>query len=215
MSFPSGKVLRCQQWKVLFLIIFPSSSCCSLAIEISAVFSNASCLFFLIFIFRKRGFRLFFSLEAPFSYLLDSYIYSLFFCYPLFILFECLSSICIIWAESCIFLHVCSITFSIFLFSPLQPSGIQLSQTPQIFKSQVLHQQQHQGLWGSRIAFTRLFIGFVLMPFAGYLFPGWIVSVIVFSVTSASQLRYIINTEVHFMAWLLLLTVDSDNGYSE
>lgn len=185
-SLPSGKVPRCQKWKLLFLVIFPSSHC-SLAIEIIAVSSNASRpLFFLPLIFRKKGFRIF-SLEASFSYLLDPYLYSLFCCYPLFVLFECLSSICITWAESCIFLNVCSITFSIFLFSPLQPSRIQLSQTPQILKLQLFQQQQHHWPWESRATFTRFFIGFVIMPFAWYLFPVWFVSVIVFSVTSASQ----------------------------
>lgn len=171
MNFPSGKVLRLQKWKLLFLIIFPSSSHCSLAVETSAVFFNASCLIFLIYIFRKKGVKILISLKASFPYLLDLYLYSLFCCYAPFILCECLSSICNIWAESCIFLNACNITFSIFLFPPLQPSWIQLSQTPQILKLQLFHQRQHHWLWESWTTFTRLFIGFVLMPLAWYFFP--------------------------------------------
>lgn len=114
-SFPSGKVLSCQKWKLIShnLPIFFTL----LTIEISVVFSNASCCFFLIFIFRKKVFRIL-SLEVSFSYLLYPYLYSLLCCYLLFIFL----SACLLY-ESSELNHAFSSMFatlsSPFFFSPL------------------------------------------------------------------------------------------------
>lgn len=226
MSFISANVFRCQQCKLLFLIIFLSSSHCPLPREISAVFSNASCQFSLLFFFRMKGFRLFISSDISLPYMVNAYLYSFSVLLLSFLhYFECFSPICITWTKSYIFLYVCNITFSIFLNPPPQSSGILLSQSPSSKPpgTQAAAVPPERASLALRITddFCQTFCWIYSHSFCPWLICLCHRFLSYFSFSVA--LDYCLNsTQLVFhahvspiMPWPLLLTVGSDNEYSE
>lgn len=153
-------------------MIFLSSSNCSLPRETSAAFSNTPCQFFLLFLFRKKGFRLFFSSDTSLSYLLTSNLY--------YLSVLLLLSLQTFWV---LVSHMYHLNWIMNFPAHLQHYLLHFSESPcpelrnpafskpflhipRVFTWRLFHQRENHCLWGSWTTSARLFVGFVLIPFA-------------------------------------------------